>query len=280
MRATTLGPGAVRTHGVLSQITTGGCSAWSLPPDETSPRLARSAVRHTLTTMGFPDGFVADAVLCVSELSTNAITHAPGGNPPAPPVAPELWVYRRGQEGRPQLVIAVFDALRRWRDRRTAGQDDLFAEGGRGLDIVRILAVGRSGRHLTRSRLDGWRAPGKACWFALPIIASCPRALPPRLRLTEAQAAATLAALLADRGIEQVIHQDAERQSVLSVRRGLTVWCRAGAFWWTGPDGPQRRPFSDITEVGERVVQLCEELAVAAAGAAEGDGPIPEGERR
>jgi len=249
----------------LKEIATGGCSAWSLPPDETSPRFARSAVRRTLTTMGFPDDYVADAVLCVSELSTNALMHAPGGHLSAPPVAPELWVYRRGQEGRPQLVVSVFDALRHWRRRDTAEVDDLFAEGGRGLDIVSTLAAGRSGWHLTRSRLGGWCVSGKACWFALPIAASCSQAFPPRLRLTEAQAAAALAYLLAARGIGQLIHQDAERQSVLSVRHGLTVWCRAGAFSWTCKGSAQRRPFSDIIEVGERVVQLHEELTDAAA---------------
>lgn len=224
-------------------------------------------MRGALTTMGLPDDFVADAVLCVSELSTNAITHAPGahGELSVPPVAPELWVYRRGQEGRPQLVVAVFDALRRWRGRGTAERDDLFAEGGRGLDIVRTLAVGRSGWHLTRSRLGGPRVSGKACWFALPISVPDPRPFAaPSPRPTEAQAAGALAALLADRGIDQGIHHYGARQSVVSARRGLTVWCRGGGFWWISRDGTQRRPFSDIVEVGERVVQLHEETAAAA----------------
>jgi hypothetical protein len=214
--------------------------------------------------MGLPDDDVADAVLCVSELSTNAIMHAPGGHLSAPPVAPELWVYRRGQEGRPQLVIAVFDALCRLRARGMAERDDLFAEGGRGLDIVKTIAVGRSGWHLTRSRIGGWRVSGKACWFALPITTTCPGAFPPRLRLSEAEAAAALTGLLAGRGIGQMIRQDGLGQSVLSVRHGLTIWCRAGAFWWTSEGRTRRRPFSDIIEVGERVVQLHEELAAAA----------------
>ncbi|HEU5161109.1 MAG TPA: ATP-binding protein [Streptosporangiaceae bacterium] len=269
MRATTLGPGAVRTDGLLTEIASGGCSAWPLPRDETSPRAARAIVRRTLTAMGVPDDDVADAVVCVSELSTNAITHAPGGHLPAPPVAPELWVYRRGQEGRPQLVVAVFDALCRWRERPAGGCDEL-AEGGRGLDIVNALAGGRSGWHLTRSRLGARRVPGKACWFALPMAATCASAVPPPSRPTEAQAAAALAALVTDRGIDHLIHHDAARHSVLSVRHGPTVWCRAGAFWWTGADGTWRRPFSDVVEVAERVVQLHEERTVVAAGRTSG----------
>ncbi|HEX6471818.1 MAG TPA: ATP-binding protein [Streptosporangiaceae bacterium] len=267
-RATALMSGTARTDGVLKQIATGGCSAWALPPDEKSPGLARSIVRRALADLGFPDDYIADVVLCVSELTTNAIVHARGhGAPEAAATAPELWLYRRGHDGDPQLVVAVFDSLRRLRARQPALPRDLLAEGGRGLDIVGIVAAGQSGWHLTRSRLGGWQVPGKACWFALPIPESFPPVLPPRLRLTEAQAAGALASLLVERGLTQMIHQDAERQSVLSVRHGLTVWCRAGAFWWTSAGVRRRRPFSDIIEVGERVVQLHEELVGAAAGA-------------
>jgi anti-sigma regulatory factor (Ser/Thr protein kinase) len=266
MRATALMPATARTDGVLREIATGGCSAWALPPDERSPGLARSIVRRALAGLGFPDDYIADVILCVSELATNAIVHTCGGGVvEAATVAPELWMYRRGHDGDPQLVVAVFDSLRRLRAREHAAPRDLLAEGGRGLDIVGVVAAGQSGWHLTRSRLGGWQVPGKACWFSLPIPDSSPRVLPPRLRLTEAQAAGALASLLAERGLNQLIHQDAVRQSVLSVRYGLTVWCRAGAFWWTSGGVGRRRPFSDIIEVGERVIQLHEELTVAAA---------------
>ncbi|HEY7485215.1 MAG TPA: ATP-binding protein [Streptosporangiaceae bacterium] len=274
MRATTLATGTSPEGEGFRDFRAGGCSTWALPPDKTCPGVARSIVRRTLTELGLPDGFVADIALGVSELSTNAIVHAAGDHlssqtlPAGPDVPPELWLYRRGHDRNPQFVVAIYDALRGWRDRDPGRPDELFAEDGRGLGIVESLADGHNGLHLTRSRLGPWHMPGKACWFALPIPASCPQAYPPRLMLTEAQAVSALESMLAERGIDHLIRRDAHRQSVLSVRCGLTVWCRSGAFWWTNDGAPVRRPISDVTEVAERLVQSHEELTAAEAGGA------------
>jgi hypothetical protein len=270
MTAMTSVPGAAPTGAYLTDVGTGGCSAWTLPSDERCPGAARVIARQVLAAAGLPDGYVADAALCVSELATNAIMHPPAERFSAERAGgrltpPELWLYRRGDAGNAQLVFVVFDSLRRWRDREPAAGDDLLAEDGRGLGIVQAMAGGHSGWHPSRSRL-GWSVAGKACWFALPIPPASTAAFPRQRFATVAQGAAMLARLLVDRGLRPPIHRDAERQSVLSVRHGLTVWCRAGAFQWTTGGTTHQRPLSDVIDVAERIVQLHEEMAAADPG--------------
>jgi hypothetical protein len=49
--------------------------------------------------------------------------------------------------------------------------------------------------------------------------------------------------------------------SVLSVRRGLTVWCRADTISWRTRAGVcEQRMLTDLEDAAERIVSLCEEL--------------------
>ena len=122
---------------------------------------ARELTARCLADWGMPD-LEWDAVTIVSELLTNAVTHAP---PPAPDQAGALGMRLLG--GRGALAIVVTDpGVRAPVLRRAPAEDDLdaccdllLAEGGRGLHIVDGL-----------SRAWGW-APlltgGKAVWAVL-----------------------------------------------------------------------------------------------------------------
>jgi hypothetical protein len=60
--------------------------------------------------------------------------------------------------------------------------------------------------------------------------------------------------------------------SVLSVCRGLTVWCRSGFISLTSPEGDRERwGYADLVEAAEQTVRRYEELELgldlAAAGA-------------
>ena len=49
--------------------------------------------------------------------------------------------------------------------------------------------------------------------------------------------------------------------SVLSVCRGLTVWCRSGVVSLTTPEGTRERwNYADLVEAAEQTVWHCEEL--------------------
>jgi anti-sigma regulatory factor (Ser/Thr protein kinase) len=127
-----------------------------------SLQAAREQARRSVADWGMP-GLDWDATTVVSELLTNAITHAPP--PPVPSSGAALRVLLLG--GRGSLAIMVTDPGVRAPVQRTASAASgeagacelLLAEGGRGLHIVDGL-----------SRAWGW-APlitgGKAVWAVL-----------------------------------------------------------------------------------------------------------------
>ena len=70
--------------------------------------------------------------------------------------------------------------------------------------------------------------------------------------------------MLADRGLGGSLLRAGEAGagiSVLSVRRGLTVWCRADTISWRTRAGVcEQRMLTDLEDAAERIVSLCEEL--------------------
>ncbi len=175
---------------------------------------------------------------------------------PQPPQVPqaELWLYLRGVGPARELVCKVFDCCRGWRggappavsaSHRRASETPAEDVGGRGLQIVHELSGGRWGHHPTRARLDNWGLRGKAVWFAVPAPLAHARlvdvtglrsytlsadvtAARATDRLSARQAARELKAMLDERGFGSgLVHDDqpARDLSILSVRRGLTVWC-------------------------------------------------------
>jgi hypothetical protein len=55
--------------------------------------------------------------------------------------------------------------------------------------------------------------------------------------------------------------------SVLSVCRGLTVWCRSGFVSLTTPEGSRERwNYADLVEAAEQTVRRYEELDLDANG--------------
>lgn len=231
---------------------------------------------------------------------------APQTPPPRDPAAlagtqhgcPELWLYLRGLGSRRELVCKVFDCYRGWRHgsppstARMPAQA-LQAVAGRGLQIVHELSCGRWGHHPTRARLGGWGVRGKAVWFAVPaplaharlvdvtglhaytLSADVTATSRASERLSARQAAAELEAMLDERGFGGRLvraDQPASDMSVLSVCRGLTVWCRSGVVSLTSPEGDRERwSYADLVEAAEQTVRRYEELELgldlAAAGA-------------
>ena len=73
-------------------------------------------------------------------------------------------------------------------------------------------------------------------------------------------------------GVQGESGQPASDMSVLSVCRGLTVWCRSGMVSLTSPEGDRGRwDYADLVEAAEQTVRCYEELELgldlAAAGA-------------
>lgn len=258
-------------------IMLGGCYAWPLPLEATCASEARCAFREAAQALGMPDDLVYDGMTMASELAANTL-HAQANvefdGVAKWPVAggPELWLYLRRAGGRWELVCKVFDSVTGWKggERPESGHADAEAISGRGLQVVAGLSGGRWGFHLTRSRLGGWKVPGKAVWFALSVPQS---GVPGRLRsvrLSPCQAARRLESMLAGRGVGTHVLRIDERgsgMSVLSVRCGLTVWCAPGQIWWqTGTGSYERRPVADLEEATELLVRRCEEMDASAAG--------------
>jgi hypothetical protein len=204
-------------------------------------------------------------------------------SPPATAGCPELWIYLRGLGSRRELVCKIFDGSRGWRHGMvpSASRAPAQAVTGRGLQIVQELSLGRWGHHPTRARLGGWGARGKAVWFAVPAPLAHARlidvtglraytlsadvsATRANERLSARQAASELEVMLDERGVgDRMVRADqpASDMSVLSVCRGLTVWCRSGVVSLTTAEGARERwNYADLVEAAEQTVQRYEEL--------------------
>ena len=250
-------------------LATGVCCAWPLPGDATCAAVARRVYREAAAGLRMPADLIDDGVMMASELAANTL-HAgvPGGGLGTAAGDPELWLYVRRETERWELVCKVFDSLRGWGGGTPpqAGQAGLDAVSGRGLQVVAALSGGRWGHHLTRSRLGGWKVPGKVVWFALPVPAPAQQ-VPDwawRSRLGPCEAAQELAAMLTDRGLGDrllVTDEPAARMAVLSFRCGLTVWCRDRIICWRTRAGRyQRRAVTDLLDSAEQIVSTCEEI--------------------
>jgi hypothetical protein len=205
---------------------------------------------------------------------------------------PELWIYFRGLGVRRELVCKIFDGFRGWRHGSvpSVARASAQAVAGRGLQIVHELSSGRWGHHPTRSRLGGWGMRGKAVWFAVPAPLAHARltdvtglraytlsadvtATRAHERLSARQAAGELEAMLDERGFGGRLvraDQPGSDMSVLSVCRGLTVWCRSGFVSLTTPGGgPERWNYADLVEAAEQTVRWYEELELGLDLAAE-----------
>ncbi|MCO5997225.1 ATP-binding protein [Actinoallomurus rhizosphaericola] len=242
-----------------ARIAEGGAAAWRLPPDARCASIGRSLVHDTLTALRLPGDLVDTAVLTASELATNALKHGLRPGPHAPVVPAELWIWGRTTP-RPELVVAVFDGCRTaW---PTARPDDLLAEHGKGLDIVRTV-TGAWGAHRSRSRLGA--GPGKAVWGAFPLGGPWRTATRP---LTASAAAQYLAAALSARGVENVGHRHETRVSLVGIPLPggdvLNVWARAEGFDFPEPGGARvHRPVADLQDVAEHLVCRVEEAQQA-----------------
>jgi hypothetical protein len=259
-------------------VSAGGCLASPLPLDATCSALARHLFRAAAAGIGLSPELVYDGATMASELAANSM-HAQTGiqfDARGCPVAgaPEIWLYLRWVDGGQELVCKVFDALPRWKD--DAPPDPAVpvppdAVSGRGVHVIDGLSQGRWGHHLSRARLGGWKVPGKAVWFAVPVPASSATDRFRRPEPGSVQAAGILERMLFERGIGHIVRADAPASgmSVLSIRRGLTVWCRSRVVSWTTRSGHREwRPVSDLVEAAEQIVGGHEELASRDAAAA------------
>lgn len=207
---------------------------------------------------------------------------------PAPRECPELWLYLRGLGIRRELVCKIFDGCRDWRHGSppSVSRPPDQAVTGRGLQIVHGLSGGRWGYHPSRARLGGGLLGGKAVWFAVPAPLAHARlvdvtglraytlsadvtAARANERLSARQAAGELEAMLDERGFEGRLaraDEPARDTSVLSVCRGLTVWCRSGIVSLRTPQGPRGRwNYADLVEAAEQTVRRYEELDLGTA---------------
>ena len=116
-------------------------STYALPPRPSSAHLARRLTREALG--GCPAPLVETAELLITELISNALTHA--GSPPVMQIDVDLGT----------VLISVSDESSKTPDVRHGSLDD---EGGRGLMLVDTLASSW-----------GWTltSGGKKIWFTL-----------------------------------------------------------------------------------------------------------------
>jgi len=259
----------------------GGCIVRPLSLDAICAREGRRVFRETASGLGLPDDLIYDGMTMASELAANTLyaqenVQFEGAARQPVAGAPELWLYLRHAAGRWELVCKAFDSLTGWRcgSPPTPGTSHPGAVDGRGLQIVAGLSGGRWGHHLSRSRLGCWRVPGKAVWFAQPVH---PGRIPARLKRARprpCEVSRRLEVALADRGLGESLLRAGEAGagiSVLSVRRGLTVWCLPNAILWrTGGGVYEQRMLTDVEDTVEHIVSLCEELDSGQAAACAG----------
>ena len=226
----------------LMALAHGDCCAWPLPADATCAAVARGVFSEAAGLLGLPGELKLDGVAMASELAANTL-HAHGnvefdgvgGRPVAG--APELWIYLRRAASGWELVCKVFDSLSGWKDDLVpaAGDAEPDAVSGRGLSVVAGLSAGRWGHHLTRSRLGSWKVPGKAVWFAQEVPGACVPSPLHHNQLPPGQAARALEEMLTDRGLGGSllrVQEPSAEMALLSVRCGLTVWCRGAVMRW------------------------------------------------
>jgi hypothetical protein len=134
------------------------------------------------------------------------------------------------------------------------------AGSGHGLSIVAAMSDA-TGWHRTRSRLSDHPVTGKVAWFTMKIPGRSPAAQPPPVHLTPVQAAHTLTALLAARGIRGISHHHGTRtQSAVSVKAGPTVRCQDGTFQWLAHGDVERRAYFDLADTMEDIIRLHEDM--------------------
>jgi len=254
-----------------TRLAGGGCCAWPLPADATCAAVARGVFREVAATLSLPGELASDGLLMTSELAANTL-HAHGNiefdGAGTWPIAgaPELWIYLRRAAEQWELAVKVFDSLSGWKDdlAPVPGAAGADAVSGRGLQVVAGLSAGRWGHHLTRSRFGGWKVPGKAVWFAQPVPGGVVPEPLRRTRLAPGRAARALEEMLAERGLGGGLlraQEPSDGMSVLSVRCGLTVWCRDNVIWWRSPDGRQFEQVpTDLVETAEQIVCACAEM--------------------
>ncbi len=263
----------------------GSCHVWPLPADAACAAVARRIFREAAAEVGLGPDLLDDCILMASELAANTL-HARATHADPPSAGSELWLYLRGIGLRRELVCKIFDSSRGWRHGSppTAASPPVEAVTGRGLQLVHELSGGRWGHHYTRARLGRWGVRGKAVWFAVPAPLAHARladvtgltaytgsadvtATRASERLSARQAARELETMLDERGFGgQLLRADQPTGdlAVLSVCRGLTVWCRSGAVSLTTPEGPRGRwDYADLVEAAEQTVRRHEELDLA-----------------
>jgi anti-sigma regulatory factor (Ser/Thr protein kinase) len=101
----------------------------SLAPAPTSPATARAAVGRTLVTWGVDDAAADEALICVSELVTNAIVHAGTSRV-------EVTVQLEGD----RILLLVADGGLEGAAELSSADRDPEAAGGRGLLLVEGLS--------------------------------------------------------------------------------------------------------------------------------------------
>jgi hypothetical protein len=252
----------------LRMVQTRACGAWVLPGDPTCAGIARRMFRRVAGELALDQESTDDGTAMVSELAANTL-HA--GECQSFPVQPELWLYLRGAGQRVELVCKVFDTFPGWVRGNVPGRAvcraPADAMSGRGLEVVHELSNGHWGHHLTRSRLSGTGKPGKAVWFALPLL-GVGSLLGKGHPVTAGDAMTELEHDLSMRGFSgRLVRADdpAADMAVLSIASGLTVWCRSAAAWLRAPGvAAQQWSYCDLVEVGEQAVQAHEMIAATA----------------
>lgn len=238
-------------NGRPADLPVGGFCAWQLPCDETGPSLARSLVAQTATALGLDRSTIDDAVLAVSETSTNAFQHAKARPGFCSITPPELWIYARTAPC-PQLVVAVFDTARAELPHRA--EADLLAEHGKGLGILAAVTA-QWGSRPSRSRLTRPSVPGKAVWFSLPLPEPWPGS---GLVIPPVKAAQALHNALTVRGVTSTRRSDDHGISVVQAG-DLNIWVEPKSYTWSNGDGGYtRHPLLDLQEVVEHLIEQIE----------------------